>query len=181
VVELADEERGRSFSSCTSKIRSLISLSAERHRPVLDVVAHQARDALQRARCTICGSECAKAATGRSSTSAMRLVDALFDVPAGAVATRHCPRCTATGWTAHAPGATPAAKRRWPRLLDEATSYEEYRDRLQSQMPDTAVRGPSKIMMVHARVDALSDYAKRTGGSVEDAAPGLPGRAGAPR
>jgi hypothetical protein len=86
-----------------------------------------------------------------------------------------------TGWTAHAPGATPAAKRRWPRLRDEATSYEEYRDRLQSQMPDTAVRGPSKIMMVHARVDALSDYAKRTSGSVEDAAPGLPGRAGAPR
>jgi uncharacterized protein YecA (UPF0149 family) len=51
-----------------------------------------------------------------------------------------------------------------------ATRHEEYRDRLESQFRDTTVRGPSEITMVHARVDALSDYAKRTGGSVEDAA-----------
>lgn len=37
------------------------------------------------------------------------------------------------------------------------TSLEEYRDRLESQFRDTTVLGPSKITMVHARVDALSD------------------------
>ena len=33
-----------------------------------------------------------------------------------------------------------------------------------------ALRGPSRIVLVHVRVDALHDYAERTGGSVEDAA-----------
>ena len=62
------------------------------------------------------------------------------------------------------------AKQRWPHLLDQATSHGQYRARLESQLRDTALRGPSKIGLVHARVDALHDYAERTGGSVEDAA-----------
>jgi len=49
----------------------------------LDVVAHQAHDALQRARTLQDVRERMRrqAATGRASASALRLVDALFDVP----------------------------------------------------------------------------------------------------
>lgn len=50
---------------------------------MLDVVTHQARDALQRARALQDLRERMReqTATGRASASAMRLVDALFDVP----------------------------------------------------------------------------------------------------
>jgi Fic family protein len=49
----------------------------------LDVVAHQARDALHRARALqdLREQMRARAAIGRASVSALRLVDALFDVP----------------------------------------------------------------------------------------------------
>lgn len=62
------------------------------------------------------------------------------------------------------------AKQRWPHLLAEATTHEQYRARLESQLRDTVRRKPTKIMLVHARVHALDDLAARTGGSVEDSA-----------
>jgi hypothetical protein len=62
------------------------------------------------------------------------------------------------------------AKQRWPHLLAEATTHEQYRARLESELRDTVRRKPTKIMLVHARVDALADYAARAGGSVEDSA-----------
>lgn len=62
------------------------------------------------------------------------------------------------------------AKQRWPHLLAEATTHEQYRARLESQLRDTVGRKPTKIMLVHARADALADYAARAGGSVDDSA-----------
>jgi hypothetical protein len=62
------------------------------------------------------------------------------------------------------------AKQRWPHLLDGATTHEQYRARLESELRETVDRKPTKIILVHARVDALADYAARTGGSVEDSA-----------
>lgn len=62
------------------------------------------------------------------------------------------------------------AKELWPRLLDAATSHEEYRGRLESQLREHTERGRARITLVPARVDALQEYAQRTGGCFEDAA-----------
>jgi uncharacterized protein YecA (UPF0149 family) len=53
--------------------------------------------------------------------------------------------------------------------LDEAVSHAEYRNRLESQLRQTARTNSAKIDLIPVRVDALGDYATRCGGSVEEA------------
>ena len=59
-----------------------------------------------------------------------------------------------------------AAKRRWPDALDG--TFDDYRTRLESQYRELSRRSRGKLVIVHGRFDRMREWARRTGGDMED-------------
>lgn len=59
-----------------------------------------------------------------------------------------------------------AAQQEWPEALD--ATFDDYRDRVESQCRELTSRSRGKLMIVHGSFDGMREWARLTGGEIED-------------